>query len=79
MLGDVDNYMQKKKQTNKKTQPPTYTTDKNKHKMDKRLKYKSGHHKGSRGENKQENLSLHSNIFTKMYPRARNIKERIHK
>ena len=38
------------------TQPPTYTIYKNKHKMDKRLKYKSQHCESPRGEHRQENL-----------------------
>ena len=36
VLGDLDSYMQKNE-----TRPPTYTTCKNKLKMDERLKYKS--------------------------------------
>ena len=36
VLGDLDSYVQKKE-----TQSPTYTTHKNKLKVDKRLKYKS--------------------------------------
>ena len=43
VLGDLDSYMQKNE-----TQPLTYTTYKNKFKMDKRLKYKSQHHKSPR-------------------------------
>ena len=35
VLGDLDKYMQKNE-----TQPPNYTIHQNKHKMDKRLKYK---------------------------------------
>ena len=50
------------------TQPPTYTIYKNKHKMDKRLKYKSWHHKSPRGEHRWKNLKysmqqyFHQNI-----------------
>ena len=48
--------------------------------MDKRLKYKSGHHKSPRGEYRQESSDIpHSNIFTDISHRARNIKERINK
>ena len=36
VLGDLDSYMQKKE-----TQSPPYTINKNKFKVDKRLKYKS--------------------------------------
>ena len=36
VLGGLDNYMQKNE-----TRSPTYTTHKNKFKVDKRLKYKS--------------------------------------
>ena len=36
VLGDLDSYMQKNE-----TQPSSYTTQQNKLKMDKRLKYKS--------------------------------------
>ena len=62
------------------TQPPTYTIYKNKHKMDKRLKYKSWHHK-SLEENIGRKISdiWLSNIFTNMSPRARDIKERLNK
>ena len=38
VLGDLDSYMQKKKKN--ETRPTTYTVQKNKLKMDKRLKYK---------------------------------------
>ena len=38
------------------TQPPTYTTHKNKLKMDKRLKYKLQYHKSPKGERRQENF-----------------------
>ena len=51
VLGDLDGYVQ----TNE-TQSPTYTTHKNKFKVDKRLKYKSEHHKSPRGKHWQENL-----------------------
>ena len=44
--------------------------------MDKRLKYKSQHHKSSRGENRKISDIPCSNIYTNMSPRARNIKER---
>ena len=37
-------------------QSPTYTTHKNKFKVDKRLKYKSCHRKSPRGEHRQEYL-----------------------
>ena len=49
VLGDLD--MQKNE-----TLLPTYTIHKNKLKVDKRLKYKSQHHKSPRGEHRQENL-----------------------
>ena len=49
--------------------------------MDERLKYKSWHHKSPRGEHRQEKISdiPHSNNFSNMSPRARDIKERINK
>ena len=53
VLGDLDNYMQKKE-----TRPPTYTICQNKLKMDKRLKYKLRHHKSPRGKHRQENFSF---------------------
>ena len=53
VLGDLDSYMQKKKN---ETRSPTYTIHKNKLKVDKRLKYKSQHHKSPRGEHRQENF-----------------------
>ena len=48
--------------------------------MDKRLKYKSSHHKSPRGEHREEKLRFpHSNIFVNMSLRARGIKERTNK
>ena len=44
VLGDLENYMQKKKkkkEKKKETRTPTYTIHQNKVKVDKRLKYKS--------------------------------------
>ena len=62
VLGDLYSYMKKIE-----TRPPAYTIHKNKLKVDKRLKYKSGHHKSPSGEHKQENLSIPcSNNFTGM-------------
>ena len=76
VLGDLDSYMQKNK-----TRPPTYAIHKNKFKMDKRLKYKSWHHKSPLGEHCCRKISdiPCSNIFTNMSPTARDIKERINK
>ena len=75
VLGHLHGYMQKNE-----TRPPTYTIHKNKLRLDKRLKYKSQHHKSPIGEYRQENSDIpHSNIFTDMSPRARDIKERIDK
>ena len=75
VLGDLDSYMQKNE-----TRSPTYTTHKNKLKMDKRLKYKLRHHKSPKGEHRQENLRYSmQQIFTDMSPRARDIKERVNK
>ena len=48
VLGDLD-YVKKNE-----TRPPTYTIHKNKLKMDKRLKYKSLHHKTPRGDHRQD-------------------------
>ena len=63
VLGDLDSYMQKNE-----TQPPTYTINKNKLKMDKRPKYKSRHHKSPRGENMEENLRyFYAAIFLPIY------------
>ena len=49
--------------------------------MDKRLKYKSQHHKSPRGEHRQENLRYSTQqYFLPMWPTtARNIKEKINK
>ena len=48
--------------------------------MDKRLKYKSGHHTSPRGEHRQENIRYSmQEYFHHMSPRARDIKERINK
>ena len=49
--GDLNSYMQKNE-----TRSPTYTAHKNKLKMDKRLKYKSYHHKSPRGKHWQVDL-----------------------
>ena len=38
------------------TRPPTYTIQKNKLKIDERVKYKSWHHKSPKGEHRQGNL-----------------------
>ena len=75
VLGDLDSYMQKNE-----TRSPIYTIHKNKLKMDKRLKYKSQHHKSPSGETgrKISDISC-SNIFINMSPKARDIKERINK
>ena len=51
VLGDLDSYVQKNE-----TRSPTNTIRKNKFKMDKRLKYKSEHHKSPRAKHWQENL-----------------------
>ena len=60
VLGDLDNYVQKNE-----TRSATYAIHKNKLKMDKRLKYKSQHHKSLRGDHRQENLrQTTSNILT---------------
>ena len=51
VLGELDSYMQKNE-----TRSPTYTIEKKTFKVDKRLKYKSGHHQSPRGKHWQENL-----------------------
>ena len=51
VLGDLDSYMQKIE-----TQPPTYTIQKKKLKVGKRLKYKLQHLKALKGEHRQENF-----------------------
>ena len=75
VLEDMDSYVQKNE-----TQSPTYTIHTNKFKVDKRLKYKSWHHK-STTENIGRKISdiPHSNIFTDLFPRVRGIKKRINK
>ena len=55
VLGDLDSYMQKKKK-NQNSISKLHHTLKKKFKVDKRLKYKSWHHKNPRGEHRQENL-----------------------
>ena len=75
VLGDLDSYMHKNK-----TQSPTYSIHQNKFKMGKRIKYKSQHNKSPRGNVGRKISDIpHSNIFTDMSPRARDIKERINK
>ena len=75
VLGDLDNYMQKNE-----TQSPNYTTYKNKHQMNKDLNISHDTIKVLE-ENIGRKISdiPHSNIFTNMSPRARDIKERINK
>ena len=51
VLGYLDSYVQKNE-----TRSPTYTIHKNKFEADKRLKYKSEHHKSPRRKHWQENL-----------------------
>ena len=75
VLGELDSYMQKSE-----VWSPTYTTHKNKFKVNKRLKYKLWHNKSPTEEHRQENLRYSmQHIFTDMSPTARDIKERIHK
>ena len=75
VLGDLASYRQKNE-----TRPPTYTIHKNKLKMDKRLKYKSWHHKSARGKHRQYISDIpQSSTFADISLRARNIKERINK
>ena len=75
VLGVLDSFMQKNE-----TQSPTYAIHKNKFKMDKRLKYKSYHHKSPRGKHGRKISDIPcSNILTDTSPKARDIKERINK
>ena len=55
----LDSYLQKNE-----IQPPTYTIQKSKFKVDKMLKNKLQHHKSPRGEHSQESLIL---IYFKLY------------
>ena len=75
VLGELESYMQKHE-----THSPTNTIPKNKLKMDKRLKCNRDTIKILE-ENIGRKISdiPHSNIFTEMSPRARDIKERINK
>ena len=74
VLGDLDSYTQKPE-----TRPPTYTIQKNKLKVNKRLKYISHDTIKVLKENRGRKFSdiPCSNVFTDMFPRARDIKERI--
>ena len=48
--------------------------------MDKRLKYKSGHHKSPRGERRQENFRYPMQQYFHQYiPLGKGLKERINK
>ena len=49
VLGDLDSYVQKNE-----TRSPTYAIHKKKFKVNKRPKYKLGHHKSPRGKHHQE-------------------------
>ena len=62
------------------TLSPTYATQKNTFKVDKRLKNKLEHHKFLEGNIGRKILDIpHSNILTNTSPKARDIKERINK
>ena len=75
VLGDLDSYVQKNE-----THSPPYTIQKNKLKMKKDLNRSSDTTKVLE-ENIGRKISdvPHSNIFTNMSPRTRDIKERINK
>ena len=63
-VGRSGQYMQ-----NNETTPPTYTTHKNKLKIDKRLKYMTRCHKSPRGECKLEKSQIfHGAIFSPICP-----------
>ena len=75
MLGDLDSYMQKNE-----TRSPTYTIHKNKFKVDKDLNVSHDTIKILEENTGRKTSDIpHSNIFTDMSPRARDIKERINK
>ena len=75
VLGDLDSYMQKHE-----TQPPTYTIHKNKPRWIEDSNTSCDTIKVLE-ENIRRKISdtPHSNIFTDMSPRAKDIKERINK
>ena len=75
VLGDLDSYVQKNE-----THSPPYTIQKNKLKMKKDLNRSSDTTKVLE-ENIGRKISdvPHSNIFTNMSPRTKDIKERINK
>ena len=71
VLGDLDSYMQKNE-----TRSPTYTIQKNKFKMDKRLKYKYNTIKVLEENIGRKILDIpRSNILTDISPKARDIKQ----
>ena len=75
VLGDLDTYMQKNE-----TRSPTYTIHKNKFKVDKKCKCKSFTIKVLEESIGRKISDIPcSNIFTDMFPRARDTKERINK
>ena len=78
VLGDLDSYMQKKKKSKLNQQVTPYT--KKKFKVDKNLKIRCDT-KNVLEKNIGRKISdiPHSNIFTNISPRARDIKERINK
>ena len=70
VLGDQDSYMQ-----DNETQKPTYTIHKNKLNMDKRLKYKSWHHKSPRENIGRKTSDIPcSTVFTDMSPKAGDVR-----
>ena len=74
VLGDKDSYIKKSE-----TWPPTYTIQKNKLKMDKRLKIHDTIKVLEENMGRKISDIPRSNILTDMFPKARDIKERINK
>ena len=61
------------------TRPPTYTTQKNKPKMDKRLKCKFQNHKNPRRKLSKIAGIMCSNVFANIASRERETKEKMNK
>ena len=71
VLGKFNRYVQKND-----TRPSSYTTHKNKFKMDQRLKYQTQDHKNPRRKHRQQNIA-HSNILLDISLQAKETKEKI--
>ena len=72
VLGELDNNMQKNE-----TRPLSYTTHKNKLKMDKGPECETGNHQNPRGESRKKPDLSRSNFLLHTSPKARELKAKM--